>query len=156
MLVRLLAAVTLALVLWWVFRLAMGLRWAKIERDRARAREEEGGRRIVAELPLPDGVVLVVEDAGRLTWGGQGVVKQDLLGGRLLLNSAVVGTVSRAGATLPPPPEAEPEEGREVWEVVVYLVDGTWRSIPCGRVREGVSRDAARAVLDAVRREVQR
>jgi hypothetical protein len=156
MIVRLLAGVVLVLVLWWFFRLAMGLRWAKVERDRARAREEESGRHVVAELPLQDGVILVVEDAGRISWGGQGVLKQDLLGGRLLLNSAVVGTVTRPGATLPAPPEAEPQEGRERWEVVVYLRDGTWRSIPCGTVREGVSRDAARAVLDAVRREVQR
>jgi hypothetical protein len=154
MLVRVAAAIALALVLWWLFRLAMGLRWAKLERDRARRQEEESGRRVVAELPLPEGVVLVVEDAGRITWGGIGVLKQDLLGARLLLNSAVVGTVSRPGAALPPPPEAEPDEGKERWEVVFYLRDGSWRAVGCGSVREGVSRDAARAVLDAVRREV--
>jgi hypothetical protein len=156
MVVRLLAGVALVLVLWWLFRLAMGLRWTKVQRDRERARAEQGGHRIVAELPLADGVVLVVEDAGRLTWGGQGVTKQELVGARLLLNHAVVGTVSREGVLLPPAPEAEPEEGRERWEVVLYLEDGTRRTVPCGTVREGVSRDAARAVLDAVRREVQR
>ena len=49
MLVRVLAAAGLLLVLWWAFRLAMGLRWSKIEREAAKRRELETGRRLVAE-----------------------------------------------------------------------------------------------------------
>lgn len=155
MLVRVLAAAALLLFLWWTFRLAMGLRWAKLEREAARRRELETGRRVVAELPLPEGVVFFAEDADALYRGERSIPRAQLAGARLLLNSAVVSTAARAGAVLPGPPPPEDEPGRERWEVLAYLRDGTVLAIPCGSVREGVSRDAARAVFDALRREVQ-
>jgi hypothetical protein len=155
MLLRVLAAAALLALLWWVFRLSMGLRWSKIEREAARRREEDTGRRVVAELPLPEGVVFFVADAGGLHWGGQSLPRESLLGARLLLNSAVVSAASRAGATLPAPPAPEDEPGREKWEVMAYLRDGRALAIRCGTVREGISRDAARAVFEALRQEVQ-
>lgn len=156
MLVRVLAAAALVLLLWWAFRLAMGLRWSKIEREAARRRELETGRRVVAELPLPEGVVFFVEDDEALHWGVQSVPRPQVVGARLLLNSAVVSAAARPGALLPDPPAPEDEPGREKWEVLAYLRDGSALAVRCGTVREGVSRDAARAVFDALRREVQR
>lgn len=155
MLIRVLAAAALLLFLWWIFRLAMGLRWSKVEREAARRRELETGRRVVAELPLPEGVVFFAEDAAALHWGERSVPREDVIGGRLLLNSAVVSSAARAGALLPDPPAPEDEPGREKWEVIAYLREGGAVTIRCGSVREGVSRDAARAVFDALRREVQ-
>jgi hypothetical protein len=155
MLLRVLAAAALLALLWWVFRLSMGLRWSKIEREAARRREEETGRRVVAELPLADGVVFFVADAAGLHWGGQSIAREELAGVRLLLNSAVVSAASRTGATLPEPPAPEDEPGREKWEVLAYLRDGRALAIRCGTVREGISREAARAVFDALRQEVQ-
>lgn len=155
MVVRALAAAALVLLLWWCFRLAMGLRWSKIEREAARRRELETGRRLVAELPLPEGVLFFVEDAAGFAWGDARVARGELAGARLLLNSAVVSTAARAGATLPDPPAPEEEPGREKWEVMAYLAGGRALTVRCGSVREGVSRDAARAAFDAMRREVQ-
>lgn len=155
MAVRVLAAAALLLLIFWAFRLAMGLRWSKIEREAARQRELETGRRVVAELPLPEGVVFFVEDASALRWGDQAVARADVLGARLLLNSAVVSAAVRPGASLPEPPAPEEEPGREKWEVMAYLRDGRALAIRCGSVREGISRDAARAVFESLRREVQ-
>jgi hypothetical protein len=150
MLVRLAAGLALALVLWWAFRLSMGLRWSKVQRERLR--EEEAGRgRIVAELPLPEGMAFFVEDAAGFRWGGDAIARGAVCGARLLLNSAVVASVERPGAVLPPPPAPEDEPGRERWEVMAYLDGGAARTVRCGSVREGISRQAARAVFDALR-----
>ena len=43
-------------------------------------------------------------------------------------------------------------EGRERWDVVLRLAGGELLTIPCGTLREGVSREAARDVFDAVAR----
>jgi len=155
MLPRILAGAALLLLLWWAFRLSMGLRWSKIERERARRREEETGRRVVAELPLPEGVIFLVADDRALHWGDHSVARGDVVGARLLLNSAVVSTATRAGVDLPEPPAPEEEPGREKWEVMAYLRDGRALTIGCGAVREGISRHAARAVFEALRQEVQ-
>jgi hypothetical protein len=150
MLARLAAGVALVMVLWWAFRLAMGLRWSKVQRERLR--DEEAGRgRIVAELPLPEGMAFFVEDASGFRWGGEPLAREAVCGARLLLNSAVVASAERAGARLPPPPAPEDEPGRERWEVMAYLEGGEARTVRCGSVREGVSRQAARAVFDALR-----
>lgn len=150
MLVRLAAAAALVLVLWWAFRLAMGLRWNKVLRERQR--DEEAGRgRIVAELPLPEGMAFFVEDAAGFRWGDETVARGAVTGARLLLNSAVVASAERPGVALPPPPAPEDEPGRERWEVVAYVDGGGARTVRCGSVREGISRQAARAVFDALR-----
>ena len=39
--------------------------------------------------------------------------------------------------------------------ILEHVVHGSALAISCGSVREGVSRDAARAVFDVLRREVQ-
>lgn len=154
MLIRVAAAVGLLLLLWWSFRLSMSLRWSKVEREQVRAREEGSGR-VVAELPLPEGVAFFVEDAGGFRWADQVLTRGALRGTRLLLNSAVVATAVRAAAELPSPPAPEDEPGRERWEVMAYLEDGSPLTIRCGSVREGISRQAARAVFDALRAECE-
>ncbi|HET8647612.1 MAG TPA: hypothetical protein VFO85_19090, partial [Vicinamibacteria bacterium] len=142
-------------LLFWAFRLAMGLRWAKVEREQARRRQLETGRRVVAELPLPEGVSFFSEDEAALHWEGRSLRREEVAGARLLLNSAVVSAAARPGFALPDPPAPEDEPGREKWEVMAYLRNGQALTIRCGSVREGVSREAARAVFDALRREVQ-
>ncbi len=66
---RVVAGVALAVLLWRLFRLAMGLRFAKVEREAARRAEESRGRRVVAEIPHDDGLLLFVEDAVSFRWG---------------------------------------------------------------------------------------
>lgn len=151
MLVQLLAGVLLVGTLFVAFRFAMGLRWARLMRERALTLELERGRRLVAEVPTPAGEIeLFLEDESGFYWAGEELGKPGLRGARLLLNGAVLKECRRDGAELPPPGPAEEFEGRERWEVAAYGPGGTTR-IECGSLREGVSRDAARDVFDAIR-----
>ena len=146
------AALALLLAgLWFLFRFAMALRWSKVVREGSRSAEESRGRRVVAEIPLPDGLLFFLEDDAGFYWGGSEVRKPEVLGARMLLNGGVIGTFSRAGVALPEPPPAEEYEGRERWDVLVYCV-GQTEAVPCGSLREGVSREIASRVFEAVRR----
>jgi len=151
MLIKVAAGTLLALALWAVFRLSMGLRWSKIERDRARRDEEARGRHVVAELPLPDGLLLLVEDADSFHWGTRSVLKAEIAGGRLLLNGGIIGEFASPGTSLPPPAAPEDYEGRERWDVRIYRRDGGITEIPCGTLREGVSREIAGRAFESVR-----
>jgi hypothetical protein len=150
-LVRIVAGLALLAGLFVVFRFAMGLRWAKLQRERARAAVERDGRRIVAELPLGEAVDLFLEDAAGFRWGGGAVAHAEIAGARLLLNGGVMASCARPGLALPEPPPPEEFEGRERWEVLVHVRDGNARTVRCGTVREGVSREAASRVFEAIR-----
>src|SRR5258707_15130683 len=91
MLVRILASLIFLVLLWWLFRLALGLRQAKLDREGARVAEEARGRRVVAELP-PRGseTLLLLEDGPRFCWGSVSLDKADIPGGRLLLNGGAI------------------------------------------------------------------
>lgn len=151
MLLQALTAAALIVMLWSLFRLAMGLRWAKLSREAAGRAEQALGRSVVAELPVADQVILFLEDAECFVWGESRVRKGEIAGARMLLNGGVIGAWAGEGA-LPEAPLAEPDEGRERWEVVIYRRDGRQALVPCGTLREGVSREASRAVFEAVRR----
>ena len=150
--IKIAALLALVALLWSIFRLSMGLRWAKVSRESARREEEGRGRRIVAELPSSDGTLgFFAEDHAGFYWPAGEAGKSGLLGARLLLNAGVLAATARAGEALPDPPAPEPFEGRERWEVVLYAREGPHHTIACGTVREGVSREIATRVFDAVR-----
>ena len=151
MLIRAAAFVLLLALLWFLFRFAMALRWSKVVREGSRSAEESRGRRVVAEIPLPDGLLFFLEDDAGFYWGGSQVRKSEVLGARMLLNGGVIGSFTRAGAALPEPPPAEEYEGRERWDVLIYC-GGRTEAVPCGSLREGVSREMAARVFEAVRR----
>jgi len=151
---RLAAGAAFLFFLWTLFRLAVGLRWEKVSREAERRQAEAGGGRVVAELPLNEGVVFFLEDASHFRWGTAAVPRREVLGARLLLNGGVVGAAAREGFTLPAAPFVEEYEGRERWDVVLYRRDGS-QAVPCGTLREGVSREAAGQVFEAVRRALQ-
>jgi len=152
MIIQVLALLALVLALWTVFRFAMGLRWAKVSREDARAAEQARGRRVVAEIPVSDDeVVFFVEDDAGFYWGGRQARKRDILGARLLLNGAVMASFVREGETLPEPAPPEEYEGHEKWEVALYLRTGREDRVGCGSLREGVSRELAGRVFAAVR-----
>ncbi len=149
---RIAAGAALALILFSIFRYAMALRAAKVARLSWREAEESRGRRVVAEIPGPgDAVTLFLEDEGGFYWGADEVRKPEIAGGRLRLNRGILATWARPGLALPEPESAEDFEGRETWDVVLYLDDGRTRVIPCGTVREGVSREIATRVFHATR-----
>jgi hypothetical protein len=106
----------------------------------------------VAELPSSDGTLgFFAEDHAGFYWPAGEAGKSGLRGARLLLNGGVIAAVTRPGEALPEPPALEPFEGRERWEVALYGTAGRDRTIACGTVREGVSREIATRVFDAVR-----
>jgi hypothetical protein len=155
MLIRLAALALLVIALWRVFRLAMGLRFAKLSREEARATEVASGRRVLAELPLSDAeVVFLVEDSEAFRWGSSRLAKAEVRGVRLMVNGAVLQEFAVAGERLPPPQAPEEYEGRERWEVRVFSRDGGATAIPCGTLREGISRDIAGRVFAAVQSSV--
>lgn len=153
MLVQVLAVAALVLFLWSLFRFAMGLRAAKAAREEERGAHEAHGRRVVAELPLDERVILFLEDGDGFYWGGRELGKRSLRGARLFLNDAVMAACARGDAPLPPVPAPDPDDydGSERWSVRLYVEDGAEIDVPCGRLREGVSRDAALRVFEAVR-----
>jgi len=152
MLVPALATLLLLIALLSAFRFAMGLRYAKLLREQALLEEAARGRRVVAEVPTSDGRILLFrEDDERFYWAETSCAKRDVVAARLLLNGAVVGEVSAGDAALPGAPGLDPGDLRERWEVVAYRDGAAPLSIPCGSLREGVSRDAARAVFESLR-----
>jgi hypothetical protein len=150
-LVQIAAAAALLLLLWKSFRLAMGLRAAARAREAERRGEETRGRRVVTEIPHGGEVFLFLETPDAFEWLGRRVAKSEVTGCRLLLNGGVMGSAARAGVALPEPAPPEEYEGRERWDVRLYARQGP-ADVPCGTLREGVSRDAARAVFESVRR----
>jgi hypothetical protein len=153
--IRTVALLALLAFLWSLFRLAMGLRWSKVSREDARQQEEARGRRVVAELPSADGELgFFAEDHAGFYWPRGEAGKSALRGARLLLNRGVIASAARPRAALPEPPAPEPFEGRERWEVALYLDGGQTRWVQCGTLREGVSRDIASRVFEAVRTAV--
>lgn len=151
MIIRIAAAVLLLLALWALFRFAMALRWSKVVREGSRSAAESRGRRVVAEIPLPDELLFFLEDDAGFYWGGSQARKSEIRGARMLLNGGVIGSFTRPGAALPDPPPAEEYEGRERWDVLIYC-GGRTEAVRCGSLRESVSREIAGRVFEAVRR----
>ena len=146
------AGIALALVLFSLFRYAMALRNAKVARLSWREAEESRGRRVVAEIPgAGDDMTLFLEDDAGFAWGHEQVRRDEIVGGRLRLNRGILASWARPGRALPEPESGEDFEGRETWDVVLYLADGTTRVVPCGTLREGVSREIAARIFHAVR-----
>ena len=73
------------------------------------------------------------------------------MGGRLLLNGGIIGEFAATGTSLPAPAGAEEYEGRERWDVRIYRRGAEPVEIPCGTLREGVSREIAGRAFEAVR-----
>ena len=67
---------------------------------------------------------------------------------------APAGARPRPGLALPEPSPPEDYVGGERWDVALFLEDGRRVVVPCGALREGVSREIAMRVFEAVRRAV--
>lgn len=149
MIVQLLAAAAFLAFLWMMFRFALGLRYAKVVREETR--DAQRGR-VVAEIPSAAGDVgFFVESSDGFEWPGGRARKADIAGARMLLRGGVIGAAARPGIELPPAPPVDEFEGRERWDVVLHLADGSTATVACGTLREGVSRDVAARVFEAVR-----
>ena len=151
--IQIVAAVAFLLFAFSLFRLSMGLRWAKVSREAARNEVLDRGGRLLAELPLPSGeVAFLVEDATGFAWGEERCEKARVEGVRMRLNGGVLAEFVKEGVRLPSPEPPEEYEGRERWDVALFGTEGLLAAIPCGILREGVSREVAAIVFEAVKR----
>ncbi len=160
--------------------LATTLRRYRQRRERARDSERALGRRIVAEVPTADDLVLFSEDEARFYYGERSIDKDLIAAVRVLINGAPIATVvserharemalsataaERAGGTAALPDrgagaadliDTRPEGiARDRWDVAIETPTSTIL-IECGSIRERVSQELARSVFDAVKREIE-
>ena len=123
--------------------------------------ERAMGRTILAELPTAEEMVLFSEDKGHFYYGERPIDKDLIVAVRVLINgspiAAVLSTRHGRGPAAPPTSFEDKPEGiaRDRWDVAVETLSGTVL-IECGSIRERVSQELARAVFEAVRRDVER
>ena len=141
--------------------LATTLQILRRRRLRARVAERDQGRSVIAEIPAADDLVLVSEDADAFHYGAQVIPKASIAAARVLINGAPIAAVVSnqhpgASALHPTSFEDRPEGiARDRWDVAVETTEGTLL-IECGAIRERVSQELARAVFDAVRRDIEK
>lgn len=141
--------------------LATALQEFRRRRQRARDSERALGRTIIAEIPTEEELVLVSEDAKRFYYGERSVDKDLIVAVRVLINGApIAGYVARGHereAAAHPSGFEDREEGiaHDRWDVAIEAVTGT-TLVECGAIRERVSQELARAVFEAVKRDLVR
>jgi hypothetical protein len=140
--------------------LATTLRIFRKRRMRARAAERERGRVVIAEIPAADDLVLVSEDPDAFHYGDRVILKASIAAARVLINgapiAAVLSTRHASAAALHPTSFEDRPEGiaRDRWDVALETTAGTVL-VECGAIRERVSQELARAVFEAVKRDVE-
>jgi cbb3-type cytochrome oxidase subunit 3 len=131
-------------------------------RRRTRDEEQAQGRRIIAEIPGDDDLRLFTEDDRQFHYGTQAVDKDRIVAVRVLINGVPIAAYvarrfAHAAAALHPTSFEDRPEGiaRDRWDVAIEQSDGVML-VECGAIRERVSQELARAVFDAVKRELER
>jgi hypothetical protein len=151
--------------------LATTLRMYRRRRERARDSERALGRRLLAEIPAADDLILFSEDSTRFYYGDRSIDKDLIAAVRVLINGApIAACVSRRSPKNAPALRAAEHDGeaeaaviddrpegiaRDRWDVAIETLAGT-TLVECGAIRERVSQELARAVFDAVKRELER
>jgi hypothetical protein len=145
--------------------LATTLQATRRRRQRARDSERAMGRRVVAELPAGEDLVLFSEDDKRFYYGERSIDKDLIVAARVLINGAPIATCLSARYAGDPRAEAMrgPAAGfedrpdgiaRDRWDVSIETIAGP-TLIACGAIRERVSQELARTIFDAVKRSVE-
>ena len=153
--------------------LATTLQMFRRRRARARDAERALGRTLIAEIPAADDLILFSEDATCFYYGEASIDKDLIAAVRVLINGApIAACVSRRSPTnRPTSVRAAAHDGapgaaaviddrpegiaRDRWDVAIETLGGT-TLVECGAIRERVSQELARAVFDAVTRELER
>jgi hypothetical protein len=140
--------------------LATTLHFWRRRRQRAHDAQRALGRTIVAEIPVGDALMLFSEDEEQFHYGDRAIDKRRIVAARVLINGTPIAAVvsSRfAGEGRQPTSFEDRPEGiaRDRWDVAIETADGTVL-VECGAIRERISQELARAVFDAVKREVER
>jgi len=153
------AAVALLLL---IVAASLGTTLTVYRKRRRQNREREGslGRTIIAEIPADDDLVWFTEDDRQFHYGSQSVDKDAIAAVRVLINgSPIAACVSKrhaAGTPVQPTSFEDRPEGiaRDRWDVAIERADGT-TLVECGAIRERISQELARAVFDAVKRDIE-
>lgn len=153
------AVVALALVA-AALSLATTLHFWRRRRQRAHESETAAGRSIVAEIPIGDELRLFTEDAQHFYYGQEVIDKEDIAAARVLINgapiAAAVSSRYAAGDRQPTSFEDRPEGiARDRWDVALETA-GKTVLVECGAIRERISQELARAVFEAVKRDLER
>jgi hypothetical protein len=141
--------------------LATTLRYFRRRRLAARASELAMGRRVIAELPRGDDLVLFSEDAGYFYYGDRAVDKELVAAVRVLINGSPIAAatsrrLAREAAEHPTRFDDRPEGiARDRWDVAIEAVTGL-TLVECGAIRERVSQELARAIFDAIKSDIDR
>jgi hypothetical protein len=155
------AFVVAVALLYVAARLATSLQYYRRARQRARDSERALGRRVIVEIPGDDDLVLFSEDDFRFYYGERSIDKDLIVAARVLINgapiAAVVSSRLAASETRHPTSFDDQPEGiaRDRWDVAIEALNGT-TLVECGAIRERVSQELARAVFDAVKRDIER
>jgi hypothetical protein len=156
-----LAAVIAVVLLLVAGSLATTLQEFRRRRQRARDAERALGRTLIAEIPAEDDLMLFGEDAGFFYYGTRSIDKDLIVAARVLINGTPIAAyVSKrvdARSAAPATSFEDRPEGiaRDRWDVAIETSGGT-TLVECGAIRERVSQELARAVFDAVKREIER
>jgi hypothetical protein len=138
--------------------LATTLKFYRKRRQRMRDSDRERGRRLIAEIPADDDLVLFSEDARRFYYGDLSVDKDQITAVRVLINGASIAAFMSKRAASHPQATAfdDRPEGiaRDRWDVAIETVNGP-TLVACGAIRERVSQELARAVFEAVKHDLE-
>ncbi len=141
--------------------LSTSLHFARRQRQRRRRAELEAGRAIIAEIPGEHDLILFTEDDSSFHYGDRSIAKAAIVAARVLINGAPIATCispRHPEAAIPQATSVEDRpEGiaRDRWDVAIETTGGT-TLVECGAIRERVSQELARAVFDAVKRDLDR
>jgi|SRR5579871_1727079 len=156
------AGVVAIVLLFVALQLADTLRRMRRRRQRAFDSERALGRSVIAEIPAADDLVLFSEDAVRFHYGDTSIDKDLVVAVRVLINGAPIAAYVSArhaeDRDRPQPTSfVDRPEGiaRDRWDVAIETLAGT-TLVECGAIRERVSQELARAVFDAVKRDLER
>ena len=150
--------------------LATTLRLYRHGRRRARDGQRALGRTIVAEIPAGDDLVLFTEDDRCFYYGDRIIDKRDVTAARVLINGAPIAVaLSRLAASSDTEKQVGVDDrpegiARDRWDVAIEArspraAEDAGPSVvlvECGAIRERVSQELARAVFDAVKRDIER
>lgn len=152
---RELVAALVALILLLVALFLMAALAAYRYRRAARYREAAArGRRIVAEIPTDQDLVLFAEDAAAFYYGDRVIDKRAVRAVEVRVNGVPLAAAGspRPGDATSPPPQVPRVDGtaHDRWDVVISTEDAEV-VIECGAIREQVSQEIALRIYDTVK-----
>ena len=149
-----------------LFLFALGListlRFHRRARERERRTLIAAGRRVLAEIPTPDGLALFVTDDTCFYWNGRPIAKKTVRRVRILINGVPLATHAAPGHAPDDRGDVDPAAAgypqgivHDRWDVLIGT-DAGEVLVQCGSIRERVSQELARAVFEAVKAEMEK